>query len=1040
MTSVLEACTPRKDVLSGDLSDDMYAAHLGLVSKGKAMDVYQKPALFFKNTYPTAGLQSVVKDVFSRLSGGKSGASVVKLETSLGGGKTHTLIALYHIAKGGSKTPGASPFLGNLNFSSVKVAAVIGTQIGLAKDAPGPRTLWGVIAKELLGQDGYRKMRPYEDELLSPGEDAIMDLIGDERCLILVDELAIYLAKAAAVTTGESTLAKQTIAFLQELTQVASAKPNLVVVITSLDKNVVFSEETESIREVLDTDSKIEGAKRAIEDADRVLSRLVQNRTPTKGEEFAAVVKHRLFDKIDEKAAKGVCEGYMRAFKDPGNAEYLPAHAKDAKYLFALEESYPFHPELINILRTKTSSIVNFNKTRGVLRLLSKVVRHAWAAKTDAGMLHPYHIDFSRQEFVDEVVLRLDKGEYMASLASDVANDKDEPRAARVDRNFTEPLGTRICTTIFLNSMTGAVGSDVMHGAKEPEIYLSVLHPGLDLKKAEDALKLCEETCFYMVRQGSAYAFHTEPNLNKVIEGAKDAVERTKVAAELEDRIRSLYGGRQYFAPVFFANEPGKVSDDTDKAKLVVMHFNDCTIKSKSVKLPGEVRGIFEKQGTQGAPRVFANNLLFLIANEQETERMMLKGTEYLALKQLGDDLEAGVPSLASISQNQRDRLKKLRQESELYLKIAVVVCYRHIVVPSAQADLEDDKPRRPLRLLTMRVTDSEAKSVLESKKSQDQAIVEFLRDQSVARTLDDNELAPEFVIEQLWDKARDSMTGDEFRKMFYKDPSAGLLLSEELISKTLRRGLSEGDWMAVLDGNLFDRTNHAQFRGGFMPELQVILADTQTAKDTLKQFVCSKCGKRRSACECGEKCGVCGQPKGSCSCKPVEVCTICLKPKGECTCHEAGSVLVDDVKLERAAQDLGMKFDDKHIERIAKVRFKAHGRNALVKLGGTIPQFGKAKVKFEIAATINQLHSGGNYLEFKYDGDERGFNALKSIIANYEPRAGFSAHDLYLEVSFPDGMPEKEFTDLLSKKLAPFTEEELYSVAVTPVPREVAK
>ena len=1038
--SVLKICAPRKDVLSGDLTDDMYAAHLGLVCRGKAMDVYQKPALFFKNTYPTAGLQSVVKDVFSRLGGGKGGASVVKLETSLGGGKTHTLIALYHIAKGGSKTPGAGSLIGNLNFGPVRVSAIIGTQMGLAKSAPGPRTLWGAMAKELMGEDGYRKMRPYEDDLTSPGEDAIMDLIGDERCLILVDELAIYLAKAAAVTTGESTLAKQTVAFLQELTQVASAMPNLVVVITSLDKNVVFKDETESIREILDSDSKLESAKRAIEDADRVLSRLVQNRTPTKGEEFAAVVKHRLFDSIDENAAKSVCEEYMRAFRDPNNAEYLPSHAKDAKYLLVLEESYPFHPELINILRTKTSSIVNFNKTRGVLRLLSKVVRYAWATKTDARMIHPYHVDLSRQDFVDEIILRLDKGEYMAPLASDVSNDKDEPRAARVDRNFTEPLGTRICTTIFLNSITGAVGSDIMHGAKEPEIYLSVLHPGLDLKKAEDALKLCEETCFYMVRQGSAYAFYTEPNLNKVIEGAKDVVEKTKVASELENRIRTLYGGRQYFTPVFYANEPSKVSDDTDKTKLVVMHFNDCTIKSKSVKLPAEVRNIFEKQGTQGAPRVFANNLLFLLPSEQEKERMMLKGTEYLALNQLGEDLEAGVPSLASISQNQRDRLKKLRQESELYLKIAVVVCYKHIVVPSAQADLEDDKPRRPLRLLTMRVTDSEAKSVLENKKSQDQAIVEFLRDQSVGRTLDDNELAPEFVIAQLWDKARDSMMGDEFRKMFYKDSSAGLILSDELISKTLRRGLDEGDWMAVLEGDLFDRTNHSQFRGGFMPDLQIILTQTQTAKDTMKQFVCSKCGKRRSACECGEKCGLCGQPKGSCTCKPVEVCTICLKPKDKCTCHATGTLHVDDVKLERAAQNLGMKFDDKHIERIAKVRFKAHGRNALIMLGGTIPQFGKAQIKFELAATINQLHSGGNYLEFKYEGNESGFSALKSLITNYDAKAGFSAHDLYLEVSFPDGMPEKEFINMLSKKLAPFTEEELYNVTVTPVPKEEKK
>jgi hypothetical protein len=1036
----METCIPRKDVLSGDLTDDMYAAHLGLVCKGKALDVYQKPALFFKNTYPTAGLQSVIKDVFSRLGGGKSGAPVIKLETALGGGKTHTLIALYHLAKAGSTAPGAKDLIGKLDFEPVRVAAVIGTQMGLAKGAIGPRTLWGVIAKELFGSTGFAKMKASEEELTSPGEDALFDLIGEERCLILIDELALYLAKAASITVGESTLAKQTVAFLQELTQVASARPNLVVVITSLDKNVVFADETELIRDFLDTDTKIEAAKQVIEDADRILTRLVQNRTPTKGEEFAAVVKHRLFESIDKDEAKKVCEEYMRAYRESSNAEYLPSHAKDPKYLFAMEESYPFHPELINILRTKTSSIVNFNKTRGVLRLLSKVVRYAWAGKLKAEMIHPYHIDFTRQEFIDEIVQRLDKGEYLSALAADIANDRDQPRASRVDQNFSEPLGTRICTTIFLHSITGAIGSDIVHGAKEPEIYLSMLYPGLDLKKAEDALKLCEETCFYLVRQGSTYAFNTEPNLNKIIEGAKDAIEKTKVIDELEDRVRSLFGGKQYFTPIFYANEPSKVSDDTDKPKLVVTHFQDCSIKSKTRKLAAEIRNIYEKQGTQGAPRVFANNLVFLVADEDEIDRMVLKGTEYLALSQLNEDLSEGASYLASISQGQKDRLKKLRQESELYVKIAVVVCYKHLVVPSSQADLEDMRPHRPLRVLSMRVSDSEAKSLLESRKSQEQTIVDFLREQSAARTLDDNELAPDFVIEQLWDKKRDSMTGDEFRKMFYKNPACGLILSDELIQKTLRRGLFENDWVAVLAPILFDKSNYSQFRGGFQPDLQVILQASATAKETLKEYYCAKCGKRKNLCQCEVRCETCGNPIASCTCKTAETCPICLNPKALCECDVQGSLQVADVKLGRAAQDLGMMLDEKGIERIQRVRMRAHGRNALVKLGAGLPQFGKAQIRLELSAVINQRPSGGNYLEFKYDGDQQGYNSIKGLVSNYEGKAQFSAHDLFIDITFPDGISEKELTGLIGTKLAPFTEEELYTLVVYPIPREEKK
>lgn len=1044
MSSVFEICTPRKDVLSGDISDDMYAAHLGLVARGKAMDVYQKPATFFKYTYPTAGLQSVVKDVFTRLAGAGAGAGVIKLETSLGGGKTHTLIALYHLAKNGSKTPGAEGLVGNLKFGPVRIATVIGTQMGLAKGATGSRTLWGVIARELFGESGYSKIRPYDEQLMTPGEDAILDLIGGEKCLILIDELALYLAKAAAVTVGDSTLAKQTIAFLQELTQVAGANPNIVVVITTLDKNVVFSEETEELRDILDTDLKRDRAKQAVEDADRILSRLVQNRTPTKGEEFAAVVRHRLFEKIDETAAKSLCQEYVQAYHDSSNADYLPSSAKDPKYLSTMIESYPFHPELINILRTKTSSIINFNKTRGVLRLLSKVVRNVWASKEKTGMIHPYHIDFSRQEFVEELVQRLDKGEYLAALAADIANEREPARASKVDENFSEPLGSRICTTIFLHSITGAAaGTDIMHGAKEPEIYISLCYPGLDLKKAEDALKLVEDTCFYVVRQGATYAFNTEPNLNKLIEGAKDSVEKTRVQSELEDRIRALYSSRQYFSPILYANEPSKVPDDTEKPKLVILHYRDCSIKSKSTKVPPDVRQIFETKGTQKTPRLYANNLVFLVADADQIDRMNLKGTEFLALKSLTEDLDQGASYLSGITMGQRDRLKKLRQEAELYLKIAVVVCYRHLVVSSAQATLEEPQHRRPLRILTMRVTDSEAKSAIETHKSQEQAIVEFLRDQGVARTLDDKPLAPEFMIEQVWDKQRDSVSADEFRDMFYRSPDCGLVLSEALIEKTLRQGLQEGDWIAVHGGNLYDRTNHAQFSGGFVPEVTVVLSDTKTAKDLLKDFYCQKCGKRKSECQCQRVCENCGRPVESCTCPKEERCPVCGRPVAECNCGETdGTLQVEEMKLERAAGDaqkpgeLQAKLEEKKVEQVDSVHFKAHTRNALIKLGRAVPQFGKVELRFRVHAVMNQRASGGNLLEFRYEGDAKGYNAIASIVQNYEAKSEFSSYDLFVDVKFPEGIPSKQFVELL-RGISRFTDEELFTVTVKPVPKE---
>ncbi|HRR67599.1 MAG TPA: DUF499 domain-containing protein, partial [Methanomassiliicoccales archaeon] len=394
------------------------------------------------------------------------------------------------------------------------------------------------------------------------------------------------------------------------------------------------------------------------------------------------------------------------------------------KYLEDLRSAYPFHPELINILRTKTSSVPNFNKTRGVLRLLSKVVRNIWNDGRNVLLIHPYEIDFRKQDFVEEVVSRLDKGEYQSALAADISNQREPPRSARVDEQFSEPLGTMISNVVFLNSITGAVGTDIEHGVKEVEIYLSMARPGFDLKMAKDALRLLEDNCFYMVRQGSKFAYQTEPNLVKLIEDSKDTVERTRAREEVRDRIKNLYSGKKYFQPIFFPNEPVKVPDDTERTKLCVMDFDDCSIKGKSPKVPPDVRSIYEQAGSQKVPRIYANNLLFLVADEEQKALMEAKAIEYLALSQLVKDIEEGHSYLASMSPQQKDRLKKAKQEAELYIKVAIVVCYRHVVLPSVQSSLEA-QGGRPMRILSMRVSDTEAKNNLANNMGQDQVLVD---------------------------------------------------------------------------------------------------------------------------------------------------------------------------------------------------------------------------------------------------------------------------------------------------------------------------
>jgi predicted AAA+ superfamily ATPase len=229
----------------------------------------------------------------------------------LGVGKNHSLITLYHIAKGGSSTPGASEYVEGMSFKPVKVTAIISSELSVVIKKNEPLTIWGILVKELGGNTGLDLMRGADEQMSSPGEKALCELLGKEKCLILIDEMAIYLAKAASVIVGESDLARQTTVFLQELSNVASYLSNVVVVITSLDKEGVFRQITQLLSDYLNDEVKLNGGQEAIGDADKVLSRVVKTLTPTKGEEFYSVVLRRLFESIDDRYVHHPSEGLL---------------------------------------------------------------------------------------------------------------------------------------------------------------------------------------------------------------------------------------------------------------------------------------------------------------------------------------------------------------------------------------------------------------------------------------------------------------------------------------------------------------------------------------------------------------------------------------------------------------------------------------------------------------------------------------------------------------------------------------------------------
>ena len=307
MKSIFEACNPRDEVLRGELREQQFAASLTKVLRETADAVYGDPATFFANTYATSGLKSLLREGLNRLTGvDLTGAPVIRLETSFGGGKTHNLIALYHLCRRKVDPRIAVEFVPPKLIPAkpiARIAGVVGPDMDVSEGVDHGLvrtfTLWGELAWQLGyhsdgeegGKKAYEVVRKSDEQRSAPGTQVWEKLIGDEPALLMIDEIAAHLRAARAVKVGSTTLAGVTIAFLMSLLKFASESKRTVLVYTLADSADAFGKETDDLRQELG-------------EARSVSARQEHVLTPTAENEVSAIVTHRLFESVDRKAAK----------------------------------------------------------------------------------------------------------------------------------------------------------------------------------------------------------------------------------------------------------------------------------------------------------------------------------------------------------------------------------------------------------------------------------------------------------------------------------------------------------------------------------------------------------------------------------------------------------------------------------------------------------------------------------------------------------------------------------------------------------------
>ncbi|MCS6856320.1 MAG: DUF499 domain-containing protein [Sandaracinaceae bacterium] len=606
-----EVVVPRGDVRGDGLDQGVFAADLADVVANRGPIEYRDPRLFFQGTYFTNGLRSLASTVLKRLSG-RGGEAVLQIQTPFGGGKTHGLIALYHLVKNGKAAEELlSTVLEEAGISSLPDAEVV-TFVGTAADAVGGRTPWGELAAQL---GNYALLETHDQKRLSPGKELIHQLLQNRPVLILMDELSEYAVKAREFRS-------QLMAFFHELTEAVKVTPSSILVVT-LPSSVPYAEEGEM----------------ALLELQKIFGRVENVKIPIQGEEVYEVIRRRLFESIgSEEERANVVKAFFRMYQNHKN-ELLP-DVQEKAYQDRMLKAYPFHPEVIDVLFERWSTFPDFQRTRGVLRLLALVVGDLYRAKHQAPLILPAHINLGKAEIRAEFIRHIGQ-EYQAVIQSDI-NQGGHAKAEKIEKRLGSEcaryeLASGIARTIFFTSFSG---SGKRPGVGIQRLRLGVLTPEVKLPLIGDVLKKLEDELWYLhVDREFYYLFQAKPNLNRIIAEREEGVSSDAVEEEIRKCLEEESKGKgkeKEFGVILWPTDPQDVTDGPEP-KLVLLSLEH-TWREKGLSTNSErfANSILEKSGS--AFRIRKNAVLLLVAEENTIARVQGAVKRYLAYRSIEED------------------------------------------------------------------------------------------------------------------------------------------------------------------------------------------------------------------------------------------------------------------------------------------------------------------------------------------------------------------------------------------------------------------
>lgn len=561
-----DVAIPHEDVRTGMLKEAEFAADLERVHTGMASPEYQDPEEFFRRTYLTEGLTNLLETAFNRLHG-KGGDPVLELQTNFGGGKTHSMIALYHAASGidPATLPGLEPLVQRIEIADplyVQRAVLVGTKLSpneaRRKTADiTTHTLWGELAWQLAQEQGYRIVEESDKSGLAPGGQELQrlfELAGPS--LILIDEW---------------------VAFMRPLYHVGDRPP----VAGSFDANLTFAQNlTEAVVNTPQVllaaslpSSEIEvggvGGQEALKVLRHTFSRVKASWRAASTDESFEIVRRRLFQDItDHRKRDATIRMYLDMYQK-AQGEY-PTKVTAADYRKRMESAYPFHPETFDLLFEVWGSLENFQRTRGVLRLMANVVRTLWERNDRSPLIMPANIPLDADAVITEM------GGYLPdSWSAVVEHDIDGERALslqldRENANFDRLSATRrVARTIFFGSVPTFRSDN--RGIDDRTIRLGVVQPGENASIFGDALRTLADRATYLYSEHGRYWFSTQPSVTQLAQERIDQLPADDIDHAIVESLRTHQSKRGIFDRVHIAPSTSGDVVDTPEASLVIL-------------------------------------------------------------------------------------------------------------------------------------------------------------------------------------------------------------------------------------------------------------------------------------------------------------------------------------------------------------------------------------------------------------------------------------------------------------------------------------